>query len=166
MVLLLFNLKFLETFFIRETLLSSFELLLIGWKGAKWTSYKFLYLVSKLIDLCWSRLEILISNKSYQSVCLFSSFIYICTSKSVCKSRFTQRATKIRYTNNRSVYIATLWKMKTTVNAQIYAAALFNVKGKKDQIMIIKYIENKDISVDLLNKKDWWTWVIQTIPTS
>ena len=123
--------NFLETIFIRETLLSSFELLLIGWKGAKWTSYKFLYLVSKLIDLCLSRLEILISNKSYQSVCLFSSFIYICTSKSVCKSRFTQRATKIRYTNNRSVYIATLWKMKTTVNAQIYAAAFFNVKSKK-----------------------------------
>ena len=44
--------------------------------------------------------------------------------------------------------------MKTTVNAQIYAAAFFNVKGKKDQIMIIKYIGNKDISVDLLNKKD------------
>ena len=35
-------------------------------------------LVSKLIDLCLSRLEILISNKSYQSVCLFSSFIISC----------------------------------------------------------------------------------------
>ena len=93
MVLLLFNLKFLETIFIRETLLSSFELLLIGWKGAKWTSYKFLYLVSKLIDLCWSRLEILISNKSYQYECLFSIFIYNACVKKVYVPHVSHKTT-------------------------------------------------------------------------
>ena len=50
-------------------------------EGKKQRVIQILYLVLKMIDLCFSCLKILISNKSYRYECLFSSFYTYCVHK-------------------------------------------------------------------------------------